>query len=131
MNDPNSLQGVTAIIIEDNILVADSMRLALESWDCKVAGMAGTVARAKELIDLVDFDVAILDIDLRGKSVMPVVEAVRAHDKPFLFVSGYGDESVLPSNLRSVQRLNKPVDPQRLAATIREIVAQDWTPDDA
>ena len=124
MNEPNSLHGVTAIIIEDNILLADSMRLALESWDCTIAGMAGTIARAKELIDLVDFDVAILDIDLRGKSVMPVVEAVRAHDKPFLFVSGYGDESVLPAHLRSVKRLNKPVDPQRLAFSIREIVSE-------
>ena len=129
MTDPNSLEGVTAIIIEDNILVADSMRLALESWDCNIAGMAGTVARAKKLIDLVDFDVAILDIDLRGKSVLPVVDAVRAQNKPFLFVSGYGDESVLPKDLRSVKRLNKPVDPQRLAGTIREIVSDPMTPD--
>jgi DNA-binding response OmpR family regulator len=118
----NSLEGVTAMIVEDNMLVADSMRLVLESWDCRVAGMAGTVERAASLAAAADYDVAILDIDLRGSSVLPVVAVVRQQGKPFFFVSGYGDETVLPPDLRSVRRLNKPVDPDLLVRTIRTVL---------
>ena len=104
------------------MLVADSMRMVLESWDCAVAGMAGTVERAASLLAGADYDVAILDIDLRGTSVLPVVDVVREQGKPFFFVSGYGDENVLPPDLRSVRRLNKPVDPDVLVRTIRSVV---------
>lgn len=117
-----SLEGVTAVIVEDNMLVADSMRLILESWGCRISGMAGTVERASSLAADADYDVAILDIDLRGASVLPVVDVVRGQGKPFLFVSGYGDETVLPLELRSVRRLNKPVDPDILIRTIRSVI---------
>ena len=117
-----NLEGVTAVIVEDNMLVADSMRLILESWSCRVSGMAGTVERASSLAADADYDVAILDIDLRGASVLPVVDVVRGQGKPFFFVSGYGDETVLPPDLRSVRRLNKPVDPDTLIRTIRSVL---------
>lgn len=117
-----SLAGITAIIVEDNMLVADSMRLVLESWNGRVSGMAGTIERATALAAGADYDVAILDIDLRGTSVLPVVDEVMALGKPFLFVSGYGDETVLPPDLRSVPRLHKPVDPDLLVGTIRSVL---------
>ena len=118
-----SLPGVTVIIVEDNMLVADSVRMLLETLECRVAGMAGTVERGIDLVESNEFDVALLDIDLRGRSVLPVVRAVQDKGKPFLFISGYGDETILPEDLRSIQRLNKPLDAEGLVVAIQEVLA--------
>ena len=115
--------GVTVIIVEDNMLVADSVRMLLETLECHVAGMAGTVERGIDLVESNEFDVALLDIDLRGRSVLPVVRAVQDKGKPFLFISGYGDETILPEELRSAQRLNKPLDAEGLVSAIQEVLA--------
>ena len=122
-SSPPSLSGVTVIIVEDNMLVADSVRMLLETLDSNVAGMAGTVERGIDLVESNEFDVALLDIDLRGRSVLPVVRAVQKKGKPFLFISGYGDETILPEELRSATRLNKPLDAEGLVAAIREVLA--------
>ena len=118
-----SLPGVTVIIVEDNMLVADSVRMLLETLECSVAGMSGTVERGIELVESNEFDIALLDIDLRGRSVLPVVRAVQVKGKPFLFISGYGDETILPEELRSAKRLNKPLDADGLVAAIQEVLA--------
>jgi DNA-binding LytR/AlgR family response regulator len=117
-----SLSGVTAIIVEDNMLVADSTRILLEALDAVVAGMAGTVERGLALVRDLQFDVAILDIDLRGRSVVPVVRAVEAAGKPFVFISGYGDAEILPDDYRSATRLNKPIEPGALVAAVKDAV---------
>jgi DNA-binding NtrC family response regulator len=121
-NSTESLSGVTAIIVEDNMLVADSTRILLEALGATVAGMAGTVERGIALVDDREFDVAILDIDLRGRSVVPVVRAVEAAGKPFIFISGYGDADILPDEYRSSTRLNKPIEPGALVAAVRDAV---------
>ena len=119
----DSLRGVSAVIVEDNLLVADSIQLVLESFDCEVTGVVGTVEKAHDLIQNGEYDIAILDIDLRGRSVVPVVADVKARDKAFLFLSGYGDEAVLPDELQSIPRLRKPIDPGVLVDTIKKLVA--------
>jgi DNA-binding NarL/FixJ family response regulator len=121
-SDANKLNGVTAIIVEDNMLVADSTKFALETLDCRVAGMAGTLEGGLQLVQSKEFDVAILDLDLRGRSIAPVARAVQERNKAFLFVSGYGDEKVLPEEFRAIQRLDKPVDVALLVAAIRRAV---------
>jgi DNA-binding response OmpR family regulator len=37
-----------------------------------------------------DFDVALLDVNLGGKRVDPVAEAIRARGTPIVFITGYG-----------------------------------------
>ena len=117
-----TLSGVTAIIVEDNMLVADSTKILLEALDARVPGMAGTVEKGLALVRDCEFDVAILDIDLRGRSVVPVVRAIEAVGKPFVFISGYGDAVVLPEEYRSAARLNKPIESTPLVAAIRSAI---------
>jgi DNA-binding NarL/FixJ family response regulator len=126
-----SLSGVTAIIVEDNMLVADSTRILLEALDAVVAGMAGTVERGLALVRDHQFDIAILDIDLRGRSVVPVVRAIQAVGKPFVFISGYGDAEILPEEFRSIVRLSKPIEPGSLVAAIRGVVGSSDDSGDA
>lgn len=111
------------IVVEDSFSVADGLKYLLQTVGCDVVGMAGSVRTALDLVATAPFDLALLDIDLHGEHVAPVAEAVRQRGKPVIFLSGYGDEAVLPPHLRALPRLEKPVDPDELLAVIDQVLA--------
>jgi len=118
---PNALLGLTVVIVEDQLIVADSLRMLVESFGAVVAGMAPSVEKAIDLVRRLDFDVAILDIDLRGRNVEPVARVLQELEKKFFFVSGYSDVPMLADDLRSIPRLTKPLEPNALVRTIRAL----------
>lgn len=127
-NETPALAGVSVIVVEDNFVVAQSLKWLLESFGCTFAGMAGTVDAALGLIDSVDFDVAILDIALDKEDVAPVATRIREVGRRLIYVTGYGDNEMLPEHLRDYPRLSKPVDPDRLVETILETVSEAAPP---
>jgi two-component SAPR family response regulator len=73
------------------------------------------VPRAFAALDVEAADVAVLDINLNGASVVPFAEHLRAAGIPFLFLTGYGnDPDLLPEDLLDHPRLEKPVQADRL-----------------
>jgi hypothetical protein len=65
-----------------------------------------------------DFDLAILDADLKGRSVSPVADALVARDIWFVFITGYGDHG-LPA-YRDRPTLRKPFQIDALKRTLQE-----------
>jgi CheY-like chemotaxis protein len=55
-----------------------------------VVGPVARLERALEMTRREQFDVAILDVNINGRKVYPVAEALAARDIPFAFVTGYG-----------------------------------------
>jgi DNA-binding NtrC family response regulator len=109
---------VRIVIVEDDFSIARSLEYALETAGCTVVGMAGSVDAALELVGSVSFDVALLDIDLRGDSVVPVAEAVLQRGRRAVFITGYGEADVLPAHLQALPRLEKPVDPEVILSVL-------------
>jgi CheY-like chemotaxis protein len=114
----NVLRGLRVLVVEDNFVLAESMKWALEGLGCEVVGPAPTSARALELLAEADVHAAILDIDLQGKSSTPVAEHLIEAGLPFLFLTGYGNATLLPEALHERRCLNKPVDPEVLASAL-------------
>ena len=54
-----------------------------------------------------EFDLAILDVNLDGQPISPVVEALVARGTPFVFATGYGERG-LPEPYRDRPMLKKP-----------------------
>jgi DNA-binding response OmpR family regulator len=71
-----------------------------------VAAEAASVDEALEATRKTEFDLAILDADLKGRSVSPVADALAARDTRFVFVTGGGDHGLLA--YRDRPTLNKP-----------------------
>jgi CheY-like chemotaxis protein len=106
------------VVVEDSYPVAEGLRYLLEALGCDVVGMAGNVPNALELVSSGGYDLVLLDIDLRGEHAAPVAEAVHRQGKPLIFLSGFGEDEVLPPHLRLLPRLEKPADRDQLLAAL-------------
>lgn len=114
-----SLRRLRILVVEDNFVLADALRYLLAGYDGVVTAIAPTVASARAALDAEGADVAVLDINLNGASVVPFAEHLRAAGIPFLFLTGYGDDpELLPEHLRDRPRLGKPVDADRLVGLL-------------
>lgn len=87
-------QRTRVIIIEDEPLIAESLRTVLTEAGFEIAGVARRVEKAVKMIESVACDVALLDANLGGVSASPAAAALRARDLPFLVLSGYTREQL-------------------------------------
>src|SRR2546421_9649757 len=71
-----------------------------------VAAEAASIDEALEATRKTDFDLAILDANLEGRSVSPVADALVARDIGFVFVTGYDDHGLFANRDRPT--LKKP-----------------------
>lgn len=86
--------GRRIIIVEDEPLIALDIEQAVLEAGCLVAGMAHSLADARALIDTAEIHGAILDTNLGGESVEPLLDRLKSDNIPFLIVSGYSPEQL-------------------------------------
>lgn len=103
------------LVVEDNFLIAETIREAFVECGHEVVGPVGTVKRALRLLEEYALDGAILDINLNGEFSFVIAEELKRRGVSFLFLTGYDDLSVIPVNLRKARRFAKPFDPDALA----------------
>jgi CheY-like chemotaxis protein len=95
---PPALVGKRILIVEDELLVALLIEDLLDELGCSTLGPCGSVAKALDAARSEAFDLAVLDVNLAGEKVYPVVEVLAERGIPFLFLSGYGDEAIPPGH---------------------------------
>jgi two-component SAPR family response regulator len=119
-----SLRGTSVLIVEDNFVVADALRYLIDGYEGSVSTIVPTLERAFEALATAPVDIAVLDINLNGTSVVPLAEHLRAQGIPFVFLTGYGDEEILPPHLRDHPRFDKPVEAERLVRTMLDLIGR-------
>ena len=62
----------------------------------------------------------LLDVQLHGEDVWPLVDELRARGERFILITGYACPESLPAAYRDVRFLEKPFDESTLAAKILE-----------
>ncbi len=86
-----------------------------------MSAIAPDLPRAFDALAAGPVDIAVLDIDLDGTSVVPLAEHLRTLGIPFVFLSGYRDEKLLPEHLRAHPQLDKPVNAERLVRAMLDL----------
>ena len=110
------------LVVEDESLVALDIENMLEEMGCKVVASVPRLVRALDLASRLDFDLAVLDINLAGEVVYPLAFRLAVRGIPFVFSTGYGT-STLPEELRDRPILRKPV----MLASLKRAVHQART----
>jgi CheY-like chemotaxis protein len=83
-------------------------------------GPAGTIKRARQLIDSQHFDAALMDANLGGEPVGEIAKILAAKGIPFLFLTGYGREA-LPEAFRHAGMIGKPYTSEQLLAAAAKL----------
>jgi DNA-binding LytR/AlgR family response regulator len=116
------LRGLRVLLVEDNYLVAEHLRGVLSDHGCEVVGPAPRVESGLDLLrDDGKLDGAVLDINLNGEFCFPIAKALETLSVPFLFLTGYDDRAIIPSEFQAVPFLGKPVDEAELVAVANRV----------
>ena len=110
------------LIVEDEPLIAMMLEDFLESLGHNVHGTCDTVAEALEHADKGGFDLAILDVNLKGENVWPVAERLRTQGVPFVIASG-GHVDPPPAQFAAVPLIEKPYTVDRVTPAIEAALA--------
>lgn len=117
MEDGDSLEGCRVLIVEDDAMISMMLQDLLEDMGCQVVSVASRLGEAQRKSEVDDFDVALLDVNLRGERTFPVAEAMRQRRRPFVLTTGYAT-TILPDSLRAATLLQKPYRRQDLETAL-------------
>ncbi len=107
----------SVLLVEDEVMIRMMVADMLEELGYRVVAEAGDIAEATRLAETVDFDIAILDVNVNGKVISPVAEVVANRGRPFIFATGYGAQG-LPEEFRDRPTLQKPFQMDTLAEVL-------------
>jgi DNA-binding response OmpR family regulator len=116
----DTLIGKKILVVEDDDLVASAVEDVLLFAQAESVHIAGSVRTALAALSELHFDVALVDVNLRGEASWPVAQELHRRAVPYLTVTGYGD--MLDHEL-VFQMLAKPYSMAALLKAVSELLA--------
>jgi CheY-like chemotaxis protein len=114
------LSNWSILVVEDEPLVAMLLVDLLDELGCTVAAQASTVADGLKRANDTAFDVAILDVNLRGEPVWPLADALQDKGIRFVLATGY-DGHQTKARYPSAAVLAKPYSLQHLQQVLEAL----------
>jgi CheY-like chemotaxis protein len=110
------------LVVEDEMMIAIMIEDMLTDLGHQVAGVCQSLAAALAMAeaDDVQFDMAILDVNLAGERSFPVARRLAERGVPFMFATGYGTLG-LEEPFRRALTLKKPFLQEELARAIATV----------
>lgn len=121
-NVPKAAVGKSALLVEDSLVLALEVAQSLRKNGVVNVETASSYGAALQAVDDLEFDFAVLDMNLRGTVSFAIAENLVSKGVPFLFVTGFGSSIELPESLRDIPILTKPIDDASLSNSIKEIL---------
>ena len=112
------LTGLRIFIVEDESLITMLIEDALADMGCAIAGIASNVDEAMSKVSSLEFDAAILDVNLNGSQTYPVADALAKKGIPFVLSTGYGVAGI-PETYQGMPVLGKPFEQSDLQRALR------------
>ena len=112
----------TILIVEDEPLIAMMLEDFLDSLGHTVRATCDNVREALNEAEKGDFDLAILDVNLKGENVWPVASRLRAKGIPFVIATG-GHVDPPPAEFAKVPVIEKPYTVDRVTPALEAALA--------
>jgi two-component system LytT family response regulator len=114
---------IRTVLVDDEPLATQGLRLRLEAHDD--VEVVATAANGREAIRQIKThkpDLVFLDIQMPGFDGFSVIQGLMDVEPPlFVFVTAYGDHALRAFEAQAVDYLMKPVEEDRLAATLDRV----------
>jgi two-component system, response regulator PdtaR len=111
------------LIVEDEALLAYALEEDLRSAGYETVGPFRNLSTALRAASEEKFEIGLLDINLGGELSYPVAEKLLMRGIPFVFLSGYGAESI-PEVFQTYPRLAKPYDTPQLLRRLNDLAGK-------
>lgn len=120
---PQSLEGLRVLVVEDDYFIAVQVEDILRTLKCKAVGPCSSVEAALTACNGGSFDFALLDMNIRGQSILPVVEVLSTMKLPFILATGYQISSSEDPVLQNAIRVAKPFNVNDVGGAMSELLA--------
>ncbi|MFC0386675.1 response regulator [Muricoccus vinaceus] len=119
-----SLQDRRVLVAEDEYMIAEEIVEALVDAGAVVLGPVSTVGEALDLL-VAENEIhgALLDVNLVGRTIWPVVDVLLARGVPMVLATGY-EASAIPPVYIHLPRCEKPVGIRDLTRAIARQIAK-------
>ena len=121
-SEPDGLAGLKVLVVEDEPAISMLLEDMLDDLGCRVVGPAANIAEALTLAADEEIDLAVLDVNVGGKPIYPVVETLVARNIGLVFSTGYGSGGI-DERFRDRPVLPKPFGQVDLERRLREALA--------
>jgi light-regulated signal transduction histidine kinase (bacteriophytochrome) len=105
---PMSRISDTALIVEDNLIIAMSAEVILLELGARHVETAASVNQALKSIEREKPSFALLDLNLGSENSIRVGQKLMELDVPFIFATGYGERAPIPEELAAAPVIQKP-----------------------
>ena len=109
-----SLDGKKVFVVEDDGLIAIDVTDVLQQAGAIVIGPYGHLAEGLSAAAEKDFDVALLDVNLRGIPSWPIASLIQERGIPVVLSTGYSESFRRPAAMAKLPTVSKPYDTKRL-----------------
>lgn len=113
----------STLLVEDEALIRMMLTEMVEDQGHLVISEAANIEAATSLTEKQSFDLALLDINIAGFLVTPIVRILDRQGVPIIFVSGYSDQTI-PAELRGRVLIEKPFSQETLLNAINRAIGQ-------
>jgi signal transduction histidine kinase/CheY-like chemotaxis protein len=125
----STLKAMNVVVVDDDVEIRNSIRLLLESWECRCIGGATAADVERELrTQRVAPDALIVDYRLAdamdGLQIIEYLRAAFGGELPALIITGTASLSVLQERAPGIRVAMKPVPPGKLRAFLSQSLRQ-------
>jgi DNA-binding response OmpR family regulator len=125
LRDNRRWNGGKILVAEDNFLLGEVVCDFLRECGLEPIGPLTTVEKAHEVASRSPLDGAVLDLKLGRNLCFPVCTVLGSRRIPFIFLTGYGDLSIVPLELRSVPVICKPFESGEMKSALATMLRLD------
>lgn len=108
------------LIVEDELLIATALEIALELRGCRVLGPVATIAQTLALLETARPNLALIDYQLASTTTENLLPELEARGIPACVLTGYGRQH-LPAAYARHTVLEKPFSMQQLMSVLEEM----------
>jgi len=112
----------SVLLVEDSLIIAMDAESILANLGAPSIHVCTGLAEAREVMASHPIDMALLDVNLGDQTSFPLADELAAAGVPFLFATGYGEDTELPQEHQGRPVLQKPYTAQSVAAKCGELL---------